>query len=326
MKTLLLHIFFILLSTSLYSQDLLEQAYKNKSEKELNHFFRNWQENIPPITNEEFKNETDTIQEAYKIFTAFYHPHHLVTTDKKSKQDISIYHKVNYYIVQNSLKISFQDKIYYSEEEIGQIITNYINTVDDPLKELGEFTDEQLQHMHVSINVLDQYRENQLKRYKEEKGVYIKLLEERGVLDKMLNSPIHSSRIVNNFRPYIKTDKPVVFLTPKYNQILNSFLGVSPGRIHEESNSEKPLQIRKDSEKRRKFLEKSIRISHGYWSNNWELVTYPEIVHLVFDKDMQYAKVIFRLVYQSGEAILIKVNDEWVVSSTKLIWKEMNIY
>ena len=65
-----------------------------------------------------------------------------------------------------------------------------------------------------------------------------------------------------------------------------------------------PARSKGESEKRKMFLENYIKIFHGHWGGYWQLHSYPEAESITFDKNMEYARVDFRLVYEGGFAIL----------------------
>ena len=76
------------------------------------------------------------------------------------------------------------------------------------------------------------------------------------------------------------------------------------------------------SENRKKFLENYIKIWYGHWGGYWQLYSYPTASSIIFDKDMKYARIYFRMVYEGGEAILKNENNKWILISAKRTWIE----
>ena len=113
MKTLILCSIFLIASLAIRAQiHLLEDAYQSKSENALEESFQQWMSDIPPITNDEFSKLSDLHKEAYSVFSAFYDPIDLALIGKSEWGD-SIYHNFEYLVVQNSLNIRVQDKVFY---------------------------------------------------------------------------------------------------------------------------------------------------------------------------------------------------------------------
>ena len=116
---------------------LLEDAYKKNSTLKLKTFFDSWQKDVPTISDNELVKLNDTLQNAYKVFKAFYNP---LDIDKMggSEWKNDIYKKAYYLIVQNKIKIYLTgDKIYYSDQEIDDYVVAKINSEvkNDSLKQ-----------------------------------------------------------------------------------------------------------------------------------------------------------------------------------------------
>lgn len=289
-KVLIILLLFICILDYAQAQDILETAYKKRSKEMLNDFFRNWQEEIKPIGKEELLSLSDTIQNTYKAFSAFYRPLELLSVGNSEWGD-SIYQHVNTLIVQNSVKIYFIDKVYYTEEETDSIATCFINK------------------NATSEKIIDKSRIN----------LYI---EVHGSINNVLGYKEVLTDSIMDFRPDVNSlSKRITYLVPKYNMALNNFLGNShftvKGKLYFSPN-----RGRREVEKRKAFLENEVKIWGGHWGGYWQLLSYPQAYSVVFDKDMEYAKVYFRLVYQGGEAYLKKENGYWTVLSSRLTWIE----
>ena len=127
---------------------------------------------------------------------------------------------------------------------------------------------------------------------------------------------------ITDFRPAVRCDKKTpLFLTEKYDKIINSFLGnnylpLGTGGIMN------PARSKGQSAKRKKFLENYVKIFHGHWGGYWQLYSYPEVYSITFDNDMKYARIDFRLVYEGGEALLKNEEGVWTLISSELTWIE----
>ncbi|NDV94460.1 hypothetical protein D0T84_05930 [Dysgonomonas sp. 521] len=289
-KILIILLLFFCILDYAQAQDILETAYKKKSKIMLNDFFRNWQEEIKPIGKDELLSLSDTIQNTYKVFSAFYKPLDLISVGNSEWGD-SIYQNVKTLIVQNSVKIYFVDKVYYTEEETDSIVTCFIKK------------------SATSEKVIDRRRIN----------LY---LEASGSINDMLGYKEVLTDSIMDFRPNVNSQsKRITYLVPKYNVALNNFLGNSYWKVKGKLYFS-PNRGRREVEKRKAFLEDEVKIWDGHWGGYWQLLSYPQAYSVVFDKDMEYAKVYFRLVYQGGEAYLKKENGNWTVLSSRLTWIE----
>ena len=301
-----LYVFVILLfSTSyIYSQPetkILEKAYKEKSTTKLKDFFIVWSQDVPPITDTNLLEFNDTIQQTYKAFISFYKPHRLDSIGG-SEWGNDIYKKVDFVIVQNAIKIYFTDKVYYSAQETEEYIVDEINR---------KYFDK------------DSTRISMLERLKNRDGTinehyfyFFGPYSRENARDRILTDSIM------DFRPVVRCDeKTPLFLTEKYNKIINSFLGNNYSPLGT-GGIMNPARSKGQSEKRKKFLENCVKIFHGHWGRYWQLYSYPQVYSITFDNDMKYARIDFRVVYQGGEAFLKNENGVWTLISSKLTWIE----
>ena len=283
-----------------YSQTtagILEKAYKEKSTKKLKDFFYAWSQDVPPITYLELSEYNDTIQQAYKLFIAFYKPHRLDSIGG-SEWGNDIYKNLDFLIVQNTLKIYFIDKVFYSEEEKEEFVINEINRRYFDRDSIRTSMIERLKNNNRSINSYYGW-------YSEEK------FKKKILTDSIMN-----------FRPSIHCNGKIpLFLTETYEEMINAFLGnkflpLGAGGIMN------PARAKGQSEKRKLFLENYVKIFHGHWGGYWQLYSYPQVYSIIFDNNMEYARIDFRLVYQGGEAFLKNENGVWTLISSKLTWIE----
>lgn len=280
--------------------NLLQHAYKNKSVEELNEFFNRWHEETKPIDNHELMSLNDTLKQAYHVFTAFYQPLNINSLGG-SEFGSNIYDKAKFLIIQNKLDIYFADKVYYSDDEADSIAVKEINKtkLKDSIKnQLLKRKDGKL-----SSDVLEHFGPNSL------------FYEDQYEKDTLLIKSAY-------FRPEINCgDKQALYLINKYDTLLNAFLGnthlpLGTGGIMD------PARSTGESTKRKQFLENLIVIWYGHWGGYWQLYSYPTVSKITFDKEMKYARIAFRLIYEGGEAVLKNENGQWKLISSKRTWIE----
>ncbi|MFV0538726.1 MAG: hypothetical protein ACK5M3_15385 [Dysgonomonas sp.] len=291
MKKAIILFFLCSLFSQSYSQfKLLEEAYKKKSEEQLGEFFVHWQKEIPSISNEEFEHLSDIEKEVYNAFCSFYNPIDLQAIGRSEWGD-SIYRDVNYLIIQNNIYYRIQNKVFFTNEEKVEIYKKLL--AKDGQKGID------------SLNTQN-----------------IPAFAEEWVLEELVGNDWILSETISNFRPPISLgNKNVVYLNSSYDTGLMTFLG---SHVKKNKGRLKYVYFLSDEEieKRQFFLERNVKIWRGHWGAYWQLLTYPEVNSIVFDKEMKYAKVFFRIVYQGGEALLKKENGKWHLVSSKLTWIE----
>jgi hypothetical protein len=86
------------------SPELLEHAYKVKSQAELEQFLGEWSKNTPPVSEQELQGMPALQREAYRVFTVFYKPHQLDSLGG-SEWGNTIYQNAKFLLVQNSINI-----------------------------------------------------------------------------------------------------------------------------------------------------------------------------------------------------------------------------
>lgn len=291
MKKVITLFFICLFSTQSYSQlTLLEDAYKKKSEEKLKDFFDYWQAEIPPISGTEYQSLSEIEKDVYDVFCSFYNPIDLERIGSSEWSD-TIYQNVKYLIVQNSLQFRVQDKVYFTEEEKMAVYKRL-------LKEYGQ---QDIDSLKLQI---------------------IPGFAEEWVMEELAENDIICNDTIINFRPKISIDnKNIVYLNSSFNTGITSFLGTRIKKKNERLNYVYYLS-EKEVTKRQAFIEKNIKIWRGHWGAYWQLLTYPQVNIMVFDKNREYVKVFFRIVYQGGEAYLKKENGKWSLISSKLTWIE----
>lgn len=276
-------------STSQSQRKLLEKAYEEKSNKLLKQFFQNWNLEIQPPRETEFSKLNDTIRQTYNVFTVFYSPDSLERLGS-SEWGNDIYKNADYLIIQESIKIYFSDKVYHTDQEIQEyLLKNRKKNVEDSSKQI------------ISQEDIDKLRFNEFFIYQTER-----VLEDS----------------ITDFRPIINCkNKLPLYMTSKYSKLINRFLGQEHTPLGEDGIMN-PARSEGESEARKEFLEKYIKIWYGHWGGYWQLYSYPEAYSITFDKDMTFAMIHFRMVYEGGIAFLKNNNGQWSLISAKLTWIE----
>lgn len=302
MKTIL-HI--LLLSFGLiingFSQsqpDLLEKAYKKKSVDMLTQFFDNW---TIEIKSNESAYQNDTILEAFKVFKGFYRPTQLSLLGGSEWGD-SLYVNSKCFLVQTRLnKIYFVDRLFYSDNEADSL------TVLKIIEEYGNDSTKLKLWIHYDKNGrLDDFT---IKTF----GPSSKYFTE--------NAPVVKDSIMEFYPSIDYTDKKAVYLTKDYQNIIDRFLGSSHTKLGQ-GGIMNPARSKGASRKRKAFIDNLITTFYGHWGGYWQLNTYPYVYSITFDKEMKYAKVDYRMVYEGGEALLEKQNDKWVIIHAERTWIE----
>ena len=301
MRPHILTLFLILTSCLTNAQtqgQLLEKANKKNSKDLLKSFFENWHSEIPTISNNELLQLNDTIKQAYRAFSTFYNPLDIDSIGG-SEWGNKIYENVDYLLLQNKLYIYSQEKIFYTDIEIEQFVIDKINY---RVKE-------------------DSTKQKLLKR---ENGKLSDIVIRRfGPYEDIFSDNETKTKIdsILNFRPQISCNKTPLYLTKNYIETLNAFLGNSHYKLGM-GGIMNPAKSKGQSEKRKKFLENYIKIWYGHWGGYWQLNSYPTCTSITFDRNLEYAKIQYRMIYEGGEAVLKNENGNWKLISSKRTWIE----
>ena len=282
---------------------LLEEAYQKQDTAKLYQFFNHWAEDITSNENDttytEWRNKL--VVEAHKVFTAFYQP---LQPEKIGCEPLP-YQDYPYFIVQNSLY-----KIFVAE----------IDTLPFKPEEMEAY---------YTARILQTYSDDSTRQKKLE---FLQSEIDMGRMhlvfdDDWFYEPwgkINTDEIVRDikFRPRVSfPNKKIVYLTDRYEKILDDFLGDQ----HVDLGTESIMQVayaKDESRQRMEFLMKDAKIFYGHWGGYWQYETYPEATSIIFDREMQRAVVFFRCVYEGGEVYLEKKDGEWTIFSGRLTWIE----
>lgn len=274
----------------------LEQAYQEKSTEKLNTFFNDWAKDLTPATPVQRSKMSKPVQQAYRIFEAFYNPHDL-SSQGGSQMGNKLYEGLSYLIIQDKFKIYQKDKVFYTDEEAKAYAIE-----------------------NIRKNVEEKYREKIMASINSGRDGYIIYYgpnqhEWNDTLRTLIDS-------VTSFRPnIIQTKATPLYLTSKYSALLNNFIGNRYEPVIT-GESKKTTPIKNESTDRQKFLENYIKVFPSFWSNRWLYCSYPVISSIVFDKHLKYAKVYYGIRYEGGEAFFKFENNVWKLLSAKRTWIE----
>jgi len=114
---------------------------------------------------------------------------------------------------------------------------------------------------------------------------------------------------IMDFRPNIQRNgKKTLFLTKKYEKIMNTFV--------RNEKYENLLDIWKEN-----FLNKYVKIYSGH-DFGWYLCSFPIVYAITFEKDMKQALIFYRFGYGGHETILKKEGDKWIFVCNVSSWIE----
>ena len=296
-KKLTLFIVFLAATVTVSAQSesqakLLRKAYKLHSTKMLYEFFDNWSEEVK-------SNEGDAanpyVEEAHKVFAAFYQP----LQTEESGERITMYDDKPYFIVQGSLwKICEAETIPFKPDEIDSFMV---------------------------ASILRKYPNDTVKQ-KEWIGYVRRNNYKPGYSPNAFPSCCKVTTLTIDstieFRPAVHFyGKKVVYLTKGYEKLLNSFLGNKHVALGEDDIMQ-PAYSKGNSRSKHKFINNAALIFYGHWGGYWQYETYPKANQIIFNLEMNRAVVLFRFVYEGGEAILEKLNGEWKVVDFRFTWME----
>lgn len=273
---------------------LLKEAYKSQSTELLYKFFDNWSEEVKSNEDEA---QSPYVAEAHKMFAAFYHP---LQTEDDGGERMTMYDNKPYFIVQGSLwKISLAEAILYKRDEIDSfLLSRIVQMYPDDTLEQREWTD----YVRMNNPRPCYYSSCDLTPFAQ-------------VFTTTLDSAVE-------FRPPVHFEgKKIVYLTEKYEKMLNSFLGnkhIALGKY----NIMQPAYSKGKSRTKHEFFNNAALIFYGHWGGYWQYETYPKAGQIFFNPEMNRAIVMFRFVYEGGEVVMEKQNGEWKVVDFRFTWGE----
>ena len=263
------------------------RAYETKSITTLNKFFEQWAEETPPLSAAQTERLSDTLQNIYALFEKFYNPLDIEKVGG-SEWGNDIYKKVHFLLLQDRIRYGFVD------------------TLDRDAILLKKYT-ESASYLHITVDSA------------------IKASKEPGNQSWTMifgwPKPKKYDSVVD-FRPRVLFSHPqTVVVTGEYRDLLTRFLG-NQHVAFAAGNIMAPARSRGESEKRKKFLEQDIKIWYGHWGGYWQLLSYPAIGLITFDRTFQHALVDYELVYEGGYAYFTKKAGVWTLDDARRTWIE----
>ena len=297
--TLLVLLFTVTLSSLAQNSQqakLLRDAYKENSTERLYEFFDNW---AKEATSNETEAKDPYVAEAHKVFAAFYQPTQMVERGTR----LTMYEDKPYYIVQSSLwKICVADVIPYKREEIDSFWVSRIHQL------CANDTNRLKEWMEEVYNI----------------GSWSDLMPNYGHWNVPIYNTVPTTTVDSaiEFRPQVQFEgKKIVYLTEKYEKLLDSFLGNNHVNLGED-NIMQPAYSKGKSRTKQAFFNNAALIYYGHWGGYWQYETYPRASQIIFNPEMNRAVVLFRFVYEGGQVTLEKQNGEWVIVDSRFTWVE----
>lgn len=235
----------------------------------------------------------DTVLMVQKVLTAFLSPENFDTIEGTALSPMN-YTTHTHVLVQNSLGIYFTNRLYYTQWEIDSIGLAQSKLIMMDTKPPIS--------LYESIVRNNQIFPHQLLWHIAEDEI------------KKANRVVKKDSIVNANWRLERIDKKIVSLSPSVDSALIAFLKhkyVAAGR------SLITLSLEKESSKRKKAINEVVNFWYCKRGKYWQLVSYPYIDQLIFDRKMKYALLKIKLSYGSANVMLRNNKDEWKVIAFK---------
>ena len=236
----------------------------------------------------------DTVLEAYDVFENFYNPM-VFDTISGTALSIAYYESHPYLLIQNSLEVYFVDRLYYSQQEIDSIGLAYsqkdkINSADSK-KSKTEYEFMMDNYGRMPLDLIRYNGQSEIDRK---------------------NKPV-AFRTIEHFSPSLKlTGKKTITLTTETDSCLNELLG---NKYANKNSRLFPLSSDTSNLMRKRTLDGYVKIWYSKKETLWQLVSYPYVRSLTFDKNMQYARLAVKLPYLEATVFMRKLNGKWIVIS-----------
>ena len=265
----------------------LLKSYQSGSSIMLEHFFYKWAKETPSLSVANVEAMNDTVQNVYALFAQFYDPLKIEKTGG-SEWGNDIYKKAKYVLLQD------------------KIVFGLVDTLDRDILLQDQYV-QLARQLNISVDSV-------IRGITDENNMKINFHFEWPAA-KTFDTVYH-------FRPAVNFQTPkTVVLTDRYDRILNVFLG-SDHYPFGKGNIMSPAASKGESAKRQAFLENCIKIWYGHWGGYWQLLSYPVVSSIVFDKSFKNALVNYQLIYEGGYAYFKKINGIWTLMEASRTWIE----
>jgi hypothetical protein len=266
---------------------LLQNAWQSNSTKKLGAFFDTWAREITPLSAKELAKQSDTIQNVYLVFRAFYNP---LKTGwlHNSEWGNNFYKKAEYLVLPANICFALVDTL----------------DKDTLIKKEYARIARKLKIPAASVAATAKTSRTIMKLFRFD-----------------WPEPARYDTI-HDFRPQVSFETPkTVVLTNSYDFLLDSFLGHPQASLGAGSIIT-PLTSEKEIENRRKFLEEYIRTWYRTRTGHWQLLTEPFVYSIILDKAFKNALVNYGVPGEGDYAWFKKIDGVWTLMESALTWVE----
>jgi hypothetical protein len=301
-----LFIFFQFFSLVILAQkndaELLNQAYQTGSTQKLYEFCKAWQNELPPINNEELATLDDTLKEAYALFSEFWGTRY---SRKTLFQPWSSFKKdSSFVIVQNNLKVYISDRqLYFSQQEIDSFILTQIGSnLLDSVKAACYTSQVQIDSLIVVISTLRKTSNASsngiLNTYRDNISPYNSLKPGKLVAD------------ILDFRPQLNPDIHWLYWNKGKYELISQLKNTGTKKQKNDPFNADNVFL---------FLKKHLLLVPGYMPHrpqaNEVYYVFPQTLNdvpsITFDKKLEYALLSFSAFMSGQTDIWHKENGQW---------------
>lgn len=108
----------LLFPQSFQGTELLIDAYEDSSTELLNKFFDSWENNIKPISDNEYNQLSDTLKEIYDLFYELYYPEKLICPFDFETEYYVLQNEILVFIISNSVEDTLFYKTGHNKKEL----------------------------------------------------------------------------------------------------------------------------------------------------------------------------------------------------------------
>ena len=266
----------------------LELAANQKNNVLFDRYFEAWANGTNAVTDAELAKLNDTLQQVYKVFTAFYDP-----IRKNAHRSWVNYRNSKYLAIQDRLAVFISTQPFYK----------YLSDKRYQLKTHHEYLCGTLE-----LNYSD----------KGKKWMYGSGCDDKDTInisDKFFDT-------IFSFRPAVKSgNKQVLYIDAIHERQLREYVNCfAPILAYKYGPDAVDIgQLNKQINARKKHMDQYLKIWYGqgehfqkrYMYYNWTIPSLPEITSITFDEKLQNARVEFITIGAAGISILKREGDNW---------------
>jgi hypothetical protein len=288
-------------------KNILEDAYQENSKQKLHVFFEDWAKQSAASAMDYSEQKNGIEKECFMLLRTFFDSEAWKGVDKN--HSFSDYlDSSNYFFFSPELHVEITHrKLYYSKVEQYKMVMSQVqfncNKDSACIKKYNELffpnnADTNWAQIGFIIHIAMAFSDTNLVT-NNDKNILIK-----------------------NFRPKdLFSNKKVVYMTPKYEKLILSFLVNKSRRfgLAKKVKTEEPVN---EVEKRLKFLRPFMFPVYGHWGGYWYLHSFPEPLQITFSNDFNVAEITFRHWYTSQTVLFLKKAGKWKIEEFGLGWIE----